>query len=219
MKQVQVMRIILVEWSPYINHCAVAHNTLTPRLGCTKPGIYAEYMASLLILANISYTLHPFIIGQDNVTWGSYVPENDMFDGLFGKVQAAEFDMLLSPFTIPQAERERLLLWFIPAGGASLSIIYRKIVFHDFLHDASRPLRVFDIHMWLTQFGVFMVGVFALTISRILRMKTLQLDDREIRGAPVHTFSDRLFRYYYCFYCFIVLDTIQSLSLRLVGMI
>src|SRR5690242_19660673 len=118
------MRLSLVEWSPYVVACAVEYKTLIPIPECPRPGWYAEFMHAALALAHINYTLIQTFFDFENgtTTWGSYVEDIDYFDGELGKLKD-QYDMILSPYTLPDANRERLLLWFVPGGSASLATV------------------------------------------------------------------------------------------------
>jgi hypothetical protein len=132
---------------------------------CPRPGIYSEYMHAILGLAHINYTIvQSYINLTVNMTWGAYVEDIDWFDGLLGELKD-NLDLIVSPYSVSDPERARLLLWLVPGGAAGLSVVYQQET-TSFWKQTSWPLRVFSIDLWALQFASFLVGVLALTLSR-----------------------------------------------------
>ncbi len=157
----------------------------------------------MLLLAHINYTILPvYINSETNFTWGIFINSTNWYDGLLGQLKD-DYDLILSPYSKSAIENgDALLSWFIPAGAAGLSMVYRKQS-TNFWKEASWPLRVFDMQLWGLQIGVFIIGAIALTLSRYV-VKKFVIYEMKRSASLSHlgnrwrakVFSDRLFHYY-----------------------
>jgi hypothetical protein len=131
-----LMRVMIQEYAPYVNECAVTYNTLTPTENCRKPGlfknillclivissnnitgVFAEFAFAVLSLAHINYTL--IAVDIHNASSGfvsfdsGYDNNTDWFKGEMGKM-GTKYDMIVTAWTLPNVKRQEKLLFFEP---------------------------------------------------------------------------------------------------------